>query len=73
MSNINSVLRKAKSILVADCDHWNKDISHCNSLADVREALNVASTTRFVKILECGNRIGYRMVNSTYTFELTIN
>ena len=69
---INKQLRSAKTILVADCDNWNKDISHCNSLADVREALNLVFTTRLVKVLECGNRVGYRVVNSTYYFELTI-
>jgi hypothetical protein len=72
MANINSVLRKAKRVLVCDCDNFNKDIPDCKSLVDVRDALNLNSNTRLVKIREVANRHEYRVVNSTYTFELLI-
>lgn len=69
---INKILKNARRVLVCDSDNFNKDISDCKTLVDVRSALNLVSHTRLIKIREVGNRHEYRVQNSTYTFELLI-
>ena len=66
--NIHSLLRQARTVLLSDDEHFNKDITGVKSLSDIKSRLKIKGN--LAKTCVVGNRLHYRLRGSSYAFSL---
>lgn len=68
--NIRTLLKDATQVLLTDDEFFHKDMMGIKSLEDIKELLGIRG--RLVKGDYYSNKIQYKLVNSDYSFTLTI-
>lgn len=62
-------LTTAKTVLFCDSEHFNKEITGCKNLTEIKDWFSIKG--RLVKCGEHGCHMEYRLSGSDYKFSLT--